>query len=113
MKTNRFLQLVASLALALAFTFSLGGCGGEDKPSGTYGGSYNSSYTFEGDKYTIKVGGNTISEGTFKVENRSEDGVKWSELVYTDSKGTKMPSNSYTLKGDTLKLSGSTFIKKK
>jgi len=33
MKTNRFLQLAASLALAMALTLSLGACGKEDPKS--------------------------------------------------------------------------------
>ncbi|MDR2593184.1 MAG: hypothetical protein LBC87_00230 [Fibromonadaceae bacterium] len=111
MKSNRFSQLAASFVLALAFTLSLVACGGPDKPSGTYGGAFNSLYTFEGDKYTLEVAGMKI-EGTFEVEKKSQDGVKWSEMTFTDSNGKKQ-TFMYEIKGDTLKLAGSTYIKKK
>jgi major membrane immunogen (membrane-anchored lipoprotein) len=95
----------------MAFTFSLIACGGPEKPSGIYEGSYNSLYTFEGDKYTLEVMGMKI-EGTFQIKYQSLDDAKWSEIIFTDSNGKKQ-TMMYEIKGDMLKLAGSTFIKKK
>jgi len=115
MKSNRFFQLAVSFMLALAITISLVAlvaCEDATKPSGTYEGR-SGSYTFEGDKYTleIKAAGMKV-EGIFEVEKKSKDGIKWSEIVFTDSKGNKRPSG-YEIKGDTLILAGSTFTKKR
>jgi len=102
MRSNRFFQLVASFALALALTISLVACG-EDIPSGRYVKSGSDVYwEFSGDNATYYAHRDYMEKGTYKIDKdglflfTKEDGTIKKLLFAQEGKQLLLGSTQYT-----------------
>ncbi|MDR2593183.1 MAG: hypothetical protein LBC87_00225 [Fibromonadaceae bacterium] len=102
MKSNRFFQLAASFALALALTFSLVACGG-DIPDGKYFKNGGEQYwEFSGSKATRYISKELIQKGTYKIDKDGlflfikEDGKIDKLLFAQEGKELLLGSTQYT-----------------
>ena len=106
------IRLLAVLMAALLLCGALASCSSNKKPSGVYENEtfgLVTTYTFEGDRYTVKMIGLTqydsgsLETGTFEIDGKN--------IIFTSDTGL-VKTMEYSLEGNVLTIGTLTFEKK-